>query len=148
MSIYKNIKRGARKMFREFLVYHNSSLEYRAKLITLMISSNGEISTCEKEKLYTISQHIYHDDPERAETLIDTINEYHTKIVTNNGLNFEHLIQLVIRDTKDVKRFSKKIDIKLLKELFLCTKNEEDRIFQERILTFLQDLKDEYTEDI
>jgi hypothetical protein len=132
------------KMFRELLVYHHSSLEYRAKVLTLMISSNGDICECEKQKLKEIAKSIYTDDEERAELLIDTVNEYHTKIVTNNGLNFEDLIQLVERETKGVPRFVKKIDMSLLMQLHECTDDEEDILFQERIIEFLQTLKDEY----
>jgi len=132
------------KMFRELLVYHHSSLEYRAKILTLMVSANGEICECEKQKLKEITHTIYVDDQERAELLMDTIYEYHTKIITSNGLEFEHLIQLVERETKEVKRFAEKIDMGLLMQLHECVDEEEDRLFQQRILEFLQNLKDEY----
>jgi len=131
-------------MFREFLVYHHSSMEYRAKILTLMVSSNGEICECEKQKLKEIAHSIYSDDIERAELLVDTVHEYHTKIITRNGLDFEHLIQLVERETKEVKRFANKIDISLLQQLHACIDEEEDRLFQDRIIEFLQTLKDEY----
>ena len=140
----KSFKRNFMKMFRELLVYHHSSLEYRAKILTLMISSNGDICECEKQKLKEIAKSTYADDEERAELLIDTVNEYHTKIVTNNGLNFEDLIQLVERETKAVPRFVKKIDMALLMQLHECMDDEEDVLFQERIIEFLQTLKDEY----
>ena len=142
--MFKSLKRTVTKMFREFLVYHHSSLEYRAKILTLMISSNGEICECEKEKLIEIAKSIYGDDQERAEFLLDTVNEYHTKIITENGLDFEHLIQIVEKETKAVKRFSAKIDMKLLMQLHECMDSEEDILFQQRILEFLQGLKDEY----
>lgn len=132
------------KMFRELLVYHHSSLEYRAKVLTLMISSNGEICECEKQKLKEIAHSIYGEDQERAELLIDTVMEYHTKIITNNGLNFEDLIQLVERETREIPRFTEKIDMGLLMHLHECMDNEEDILFQQRIIEFLQSLKDEY----
>jgi len=109
-----------------------------------MISANGEICECEKQKLKEIAQSIYGDDHERAELLIDAVNEYHTKVMTNNGLDFEHLIQLVEKETKAVKRFAGKIDMKLLMQLHECMDSEEDILFQQRILEFLQGLKDEY----
>jgi len=142
--VFKNLKRTVKKMFREFLVYHHSSMEYRAKILTLMVSSNGEICECEKQKLKEIAHSIYSDDIERAELLVDTVHEYHTKIITRNGLDFEHLIQLVERETKEVKRFANKIDISLLQQLHACIDEEEDRLFQDRIIEFLQTLKDEY----
>jgi len=141
----KSFRRSVIKMFREFLVYHNSSLEFRAKILTLMVSANGEIDECEKQKLKEIAHSIYSDDQERAELLIDTVNEYHTKIITNNGLDFEHLIQIVAKEVKEVKRFCGKIDIGMLKQLQACTdeEDEEEVLFQQRILEFLQSLKDE-----
>ncbi|MDQ7046098.1 MAG: hypothetical protein Q9M39_00095 [Sulfurovum sp.] len=128
------------------MVHHHGSLEYRAKVLTLMISSNGEICECEKQKLKEIAQSIYGDDQDRAELLLDTVHEYHIKIITQNGLDFEHLIQLVEKETKAVKRFADKIDMKLLMQLHECMKSEEDILFQQRILEFLQELKDEYGE--
>ena len=142
--MFKSLKRTVRKMFREFLVYHHSSMEYRAKILTLMVSANGEICECEKQKLKEIAHSIYGDDMERAELLIDTVNEYHNKIITNNGLDFQHLIQLVERETKAVPRFVEKIDMDLLRELHECIDDEEDALFQERILEFLGTLKNEY----
>lgn len=143
--MFKVFRRTLRKMFREILVYHHSSLEYRAKILTLMISSNGDICECEKEKLKEIAERIYLNDSDRSELLMDTVFEYHHKIITNNGLDFEHLIQLVIQESKEVKRFVQKIDIILLLELHECVKNEEERIFQKRIMAFLEDLKEEYS---
>ena len=142
--LFKSIKRNIMKMFRELLVYHHSSLEYRAKILTLMISANGDICECEKQKLKEIAHSIYGDDQERAELLIDTVNEYHTKIVTDNGLDFEHLIQQVTKETKEVPRFTEKIDMGLLIQLHECMDSPDDILFQKRILEFLQNLKDEY----
>ncbi len=146
--MFKIFKRKVTKMFREFLVYHHSSLEYRAKILTLMVSSNGEIDECEKQKLKEIAYTIYDDDHDRAELLIDTVNEYHNKIITQNGLDFEHLVMLVERETKEVKRFAQKIDMDMLMQLHECLddENEEEVLFQTRILEFLQNLKEEYGE--
>jgi len=143
--MFKTLKRSIMKMFREFLVYHHSSLEFRAKLLTLMVSSNGEICECERQKLKEIAHEIYGDDQERAELLIDTVKEYHNKIITNNGLDFEHLIQQVNKEVHEVKRFCEKIDIGLLMRLHECIDedDEEERLFQLRIIEFLQNLKEE-----
>ena len=143
-----SLKRTIMKMFREFLVYHHSSLEFRAKLLTLMVSSNGEMCECEKQKLKEIANTIYHDDPDRAALLVDMVKEFHNKIVTDNGLNFEHLIQQVAKEVKEVKRFCRKIDIGLLMQLHECIdeEEEEERLFQMRIIEFLQELKSECEE--
>jgi len=148
--MFKLFKRNIMKMFREFLVYHHSSLEFRAKLLTLMVSSNGNISECEMQILNDIAYRIYMNDHERAELLIATVKEYHQKIITNNGLNFEHLIQLVAREVREVNRFSSKIDIDLLMKLHECIdeKDEENFLFQVRIIEFLENLKIEYGEAV
>jgi len=109
-----------------------------------MIAANGEICECEKQKLKEIAHSIYGDDHERAELLIDTVNEYHSKIITNNGLDFEDLIQLVARETKEVRRFTSKIDMDLIMQLHECMDSPDDILFQQRIIEFLQGLKDEY----
>jgi isochorismate hydrolase len=140
----KLIRRKAKKFFREFLLYHNSSLEYRAKVFTLVVAANNQISSCEEELLMECACEIYHNDEERCEILIDTIKEYFQKIITNNGLDFEHLIFLVEKETRDVKRFSEKIDINMLLRFQACAMSEDDRLYQARVIEFLEDLKERY----
>lgn len=144
VTLFKQLKRNFRKMFRELLVYHHSSLEYRAKVLTLMVSSNDEISACEEKALQEIAYEVYENEPERAELLVDTVKEYHEKIITDNGLDFEHLVQQVERESRDVPRYVEKINFERLNILHQCMKEEDDIIFQQRILEFLQMLKDEY----
>ena len=144
--VLKNFRRAVKKMFRELLVYNHSSVEYRAKILTLMVSANGEMCECEKQKLKEIAHKVYANDQDRAELLIDTVHEYHIKIITDNGLDFEHLIQQVEKETREVKRFYKKIDMDLLYALHECMDpdDEENYIFQERLLEFIEGLKNEY----
>ncbi len=139
--MFKWLKRAFLKMFRELVVYHHSSLEFRAKLITLMVSSDGTINDCEKMLVKEIAAETYRDDKDRAMLLYDTVMEYHQKIVTDNGLNFEDLIHIVDKEVKEVKRFCKKIELDKLERFAVCTEEEEERIFQQRILEFLQQLK-------
>ena len=131
-------------MFRELLVYHHSSLEYRAKILTLLISSNEKISECEEKALQDIACEVYDNEPDRAELLVDTVKEYHEKIITDNGLDFEHLVQQVERESRAVPRYVEKINFERLEKLHRCMEDEEDIIFQQRIFEFLQMLKDEY----
>lgn len=142
--MFLGLKRYIVKTFRELLVYHNSSLEYRAKILTLMVSSNHTISECEEDRLKEIASIIYKQEPERGVLLVETVKEYHEKIVTNNGLDFEHLVLLVEKETKEVKRFVHKIEIPLLLGFHECLEDEEEKIFQQRVLEFLENLKEEY----
>ena len=147
--MFKNIKRRITKSFRELLVYHHDSLEYRAKILTLIVSADGKTCACEEEKLQIVASMIYPDDPDRASFLLDTVKEYHLKIITNNGLDFEHLIQQVIKDTKSIKRFSKKIDMELLQIFDACVneEDEEEVYYRKHLLAFLKELKEEHSQE-
>lgn len=140
----KFVRKKIKKFFREFLLYHNSSLEYRAKVLTLVVAVNQKITPCEEELLYQTACKIYNRDEERSEILVETVKEYFQKIVTNNGLDFEHLVFDVEKETKAVRRFAKKIDIDLLMEFQKCIDDEDDKIYQLRVIEFLADLKERY----
>ena len=140
----KRIRRKIKKVFRELLLYHNSSLEYRAKVFTLVIASTGEMSQCEEKLLIEIASHIYHKDEERSEILVEAVKEYHNKIITDNGLGFDHLVLLVEKETKTGKRFSKKIDTKTLSRFQACISNEDDKIYQQRVIDYLGRLKKQH----
>ena len=142
--MYKRLRRKIKKVFRELLLYHNSSLEYRAKVLTLVVAANGQISECEEALLYKTACNIYDHDEERSEILVETVKEYFEKIITNNGLDFEHLVFQVEKETREVKRFAAKIDIEALSKFQECIDNEEDKIYQQRVLSFLADLKERY----
>ncbi len=139
----KKLQRKIKKVFRELLLYHNSSLEYRAKLLTLIVSVNREISPCEEKLLYKTACEIYNNDEDRAEILVEAVREYFNKIITNNGLDFEHLVFQVEKETKEVKRFAQKINISQLKKFQRCIYNGDDKIYQQRVISFLERLKRE-----
>jgi hypothetical protein len=140
----KKIRRKVKKVFRELLLYHHSSLEYRAKVLTLVIAVKREINLCEEELLYATACEIYNQDEERAEILVEAVKEYFDKIITDNGLNFDHLVFQVERETKAINRFANKIDIEALKKFQSCIDNEEDKIYQQRVIEYLANLKDGY----
>jgi len=142
--LYKKIRRKVKKVFRELLLYHNNSLEYRAKVLTLVVGVNNHISECEEKLLYKTACLIYDNDEERSEILVETVKEYFEKIKTNNGLDFEHLVFQVEKETRAVKRFAEKIDVEALLKFQECLTNEEDKIYQYRVISYLKDLKERY----
>ena len=142
--MYKKIRRKIKKVFRELLLYHNSSLEYRAKILTLVLAVNGEISECEEKLLYQTACTIYNNDEERSEILVEAVKEYFDKIRSDNGLDFEDLIFQVEKETKAVRRFVSKIDIVALEKFQECLDIEEDRIYQQRVIAYLAELKERY----
>ncbi len=133
-------------MFREFLVHHSTSLEFRAELILLMIMSDGKIEQCEKNIIKEISEEIYGKDKDRARLLSETIHEFYEKVITKNGLEYTDLINKISTDIKRTPRFIHKIDIEQLSRFKSCINDEEDRIFHDRIIDFLSELKEEHGE--
>jgi len=140
----KRVRRKIKKIFRELLLYHNGSLEYRAKVLTLVVAVNQKITPCEEELLTKTACEIYDNDEERSEILVETVKEYFNKIITNNGLDFEHLVYQVEKETREVKRFSGKINIDALMKFQECIDDEDDKIYQLRVIEFLADLKARY----
>jgi len=144
--MFKKLKRNIIKMFREILIYHNKSLEFRAKILTLIVAIDDQINACKDKKLREVAAKVYADDNTRADLLVDTVHEYCLKIQTNNGLDLEHLILLVEREAKENKRYTKKINIERLKEFEECLTNEDDKIFHQRVIEYLRVMKEEYGE--
>jgi len=140
-----SLKHKLINMFRELLVYHSDSLAFRAKLLTLMVLGNGEtINACEQKKLEEIAQELYPDDHDRAQVLLEAVHEFYDKITERNNLVYDNLIQSIRDDVKHKPRFAAKIDTQLFRKLKECIEDEDEQIFHERILTFFDDLKDEY----
>jgi len=130
--------------FREFLVPHSKSLEFRAELLTLMILSNEKITQCEEDLIKEIAIQIYGENKGRAQVLYETVEEFHTKIRANNGLEYNDLINKITNDTKKSPRFAKKIDVKLLDKFKKCLSTDDEIIFHDRLISYLEELRAEY----
>ena len=138
MKIIKKLKIWFLTFFRDVFVYHNSSLEFRAKLFAAIIGANKKVDACEEKILEEIAREIYPDDEARANVLVFTTKEYVNKIVQNNGLDLNELILAIDHELKEVDRFCDKVDVERLKRFLVCTKDDEETlIIQQRILEFL-----------
>lgn len=139
MAFRRKVKAWFLSFFRDIFVYHNSSLEFRAKLLAAIIGANKEIDDCELDLLLEAAKEIYPDDEARVDVLVNTVKEYVKKIIEHNGLDVNELILSINHDLKDVPRFHEKIDIKHLERFLVCSeKNEETYITQIRIIEFLE----------
>jgi len=134
-------KRRIMKMFRELLVYHGDSLRFRAKILTLAITSDNQDYSCKFQMLEKIAKITYPYDYNRAQLLVETVKEYIDKIEDRNGLNFEHLILSIEKEVKESKRFTQKIDLTLLELFQSCIQNKGDLAFFKKVLHFLEQLK-------
>lgn len=145
MEIKRQVKGWFLSFFREIFVYHNSSLEFRAKLLAVIIGSNKHINECEKDLLLIVAKEIYPDDIARVDVLVNTTKEFVNKIIENNGLNVNELIIRINQDLKEVKRFHEKIEIKQLKRFLKCSEKDNDTyITQTRIIEFLESSIDNF----
>ncbi len=137
--IKRRIKGWFLSFFREVFVYHNSSLEFRAKLLAAMIGANQDMDDCELDILESIAKEIYPNDEARVDVLVRTTKEYVKKIIDKNGLELNELIKSIDRELKEEKRFCDKINIERLSRLLVCSEgDEETQLTQTRILEYLQ----------
>ena len=138
-----NLKQYLYRAFRELLLYHHNSLEFRAKLYAALIAANEEFGECELNIVQEAGMAIYNDE-DRANTLRLTVEEYLDKIIEDNGLAIDELIDHLMVDLKDYPRYADKITIEEYLKIRECCDDEESRIYQERIIALYQRLKDEY----
>ncbi len=135
----KKIKTWFLTFFRDVFVYHNSSLEFRAKLFASIIGANKDVDTCEEKILHKVAREIYPDDEARADVFVLTTKEYVNKIIQNNGLDLNELILAIDQELRDVRRFCDKVDLEKLRRFLVCSENDEETQFiQRKILEFLE----------
>ncbi|EJF07332.1 hypothetical protein ThvES_00005770 [Thiovulum sp. ES] len=131
--------------FREILLYHHDSLEFRAKMYTVPILANPDGGDCEMEKVSQMAKEIYPKSRNRRNALLLTIKEYIDKAVEPNGLGIDELIFDLEKDLKRKSRFSHKIHIEHIEKLIECTTEENSKIYQSRILSLFTKLKKSFS---
>jgi len=126
--------------FREFFIYHHNSLEFRAKIYALPIVANINYGDCEIKILEEIVEKIYPNSIHRQNTLLLTVKEYIYKVHLPNGLGIDELILNIEKSIKRESRLAKKINIENIKLLTKCTTDPASKIYQERIIKYLEKL--------
>jgi len=135
---FKRLKSSIYSFFREFLVFHHSSLEFRAKLLSAVIAAKSKNLECEDKILWDIAKKIYKNDEIRAEVLVKTVYEYIDKIREMNDLGVDELILDIDKTLKKHPKFYKKIDIDMLKRFLKCKASTEEKLLRWRVIEFLQ----------
>lgn len=128
--------------FRELFVHHHGSLEFRAKLFTLIIASYDHAHEEYYDKIKYLAMKIYNNDEDRANLLTLLTKEFMQKI-EDGLLDIDKLILNIQQELKIAPRFAKKIDVDTLKELTHLSYNKDTNDYQDRIITFLATLKEE-----
>ena len=144
MKFFFNIKHYVFAALREVLVYHHSSLEFRAKTFALVVAANQHPAECDYALVYDAGMQIY-KDANRAKMLLLTTKEYVDKVHKQSRLDIDDLIEEIRSEVRQIPRYSAKIDIALLQPLIECTTDEDTSTYQIRMLEFLEALKKEYT---
>lgn len=129
--------------FREIFVYHHSSLEFRAKIYTVLIASGNQPFHHYQPSLEEIASEIYHEQ-ERAETLVMTVQEYLKSIQTKKHLADGPILTDIIKELRLVPRYALKIEPDHLIKLQQCTLDEDSKIYQDRLIDFLSQKRFEY----
>jgi len=143
MKLSFRLKHHFFSAFREFFVHHHGSLEFRAKIFALIISSNKDIDVENYNIVEKIAMGIYNNDKDRANLLTLTTKELVKKVQDPNGLDIDTLVSHIQKELKIIPRYAKKIDIESLKPLTEVTRDIDTLSYQQNILEFLQDLKDD-----
>ncbi|MCD8213205.1 MAG: hypothetical protein LUC34_04025 [Campylobacter sp.] len=121
--------------FREFLVYHHKSLEFRAKIFASIISAKFDPDEDDFYTLTDIANEIYDNDQTRRDFLIQTTREYVARIKKNDHITLDNLLLSIDKELKDHRRYAKKIDFSHLRRLMSGC--EEEILVQQRVYEFL-----------
>ncbi|MGG7048549.1 MULTISPECIES: hypothetical protein [unclassified Campylobacter] len=121
--------------FREFLVYHHKSLEFRAKIFAAIIGAKLSPDDDDFEILTQIATEIYENDQNRIDFLIQLTKEYVAKIKKNDHLTLDALLNNIDKELKAHKRYVSKIDFDHLRRLMVGS--EDEIIVQQRVYEFL-----------
>lgn len=141
--IRKILKFRTMAMFRELFLYHHNSLEFRAKLFSLVIAANPNAGECEFEALRKIATEIYSDE-DRAQSLVMITGEMVSRIQHDKTHNLDHLVEDIVRDLTLYPRYHQKIVPEFLEPLIECAIDEASCTYQIRIIEFLKNLKSEH----
>ena len=141
----RSIKNYFFSTFREVFVYHHSSLEFRAKTYAVLIASSQESLQQYQETLEKIASEIY-SESDRADALLLTVKEYIKSIHSKKQMGEEPLLIDVIRELRQVPRYALKIEPEHLERLQECTQDMDSKIYQKRVIDFLDHKRLEYRE--
>lgn len=129
--------------FRELFVHHHGSLEFRAKILALVIAANEDVAVENYIITKQIGLDIYDNDENRANLLMLSTKEFVKKVKESNELKLDTLVENIQKDLKIVPRYAKKIDIESLRPLLSLPFDEDTVAYQNSILEFLETLKNE-----
>ncbi len=133
--------------FRELFVHHHGSLEFRAKILALIISANEEIKPDNYTIVKNIGMSIYKDDEDRANLLMLLTKELVSRVKEHNSLDIDTIVVNIQKELKLTPRYAKKIDTASLEPLLNISHNSDTLAYQKNIIEFLESIKEETLHD-
>lgn len=143
MRLSFRIKHHFFSAFRELFVHHHGSLQFRAKILALVIAADKDAKVENYTIVKNLGLEIYKNDEERADLLMLSTKELVKKVRDNNGLNLDTLVESIQKELRIVPRYAKKIDTDALKPLLKLSQDRDVVSYQENIVEFLQTLKED-----
>jgi len=141
----KKIRNYFFSAFREIVVYHHTSLEFRAKIYAVLIAGANESLSHYQTTLENIAKEIY-SEPDRAAALLLTVQEYLISIQNKKTMSDEALLIEIIKELRLVPRYALKIEPDHLYRLQECTQGNDSKVYQKRLIDFLALKRSEYEE--
>ncbi len=133
--------------FRELFVHHHGSLEFRAKILALIISANEEIKPDNYTIVKNIGMSIYKDDEDRANLLMLLTKELVSRVKEHNSLDIDTIVVNIQKELKLTPRYAKKIDTASLEPLLNISHNSDTLAYQKNMIEFLESIKEETLHD-
>ncbi|MDL0089747.1 hypothetical protein [Campylobacter gastrosuis] len=130
-----NFKLHCLSAFREFLVYHHKSLEFRAKVFAAIIAAKLDPDDDDFAVLSDIASEIYEGDVTRQNFLVKATKEYVAKVKKKDHLTLDALLLSIDKEIKQNKRYANKIDFAHLRRLISGC--DEETLIQQRVYEFL-----------
>lgn len=136
MTFREDLRRIIKSIYREIILNNKIQIEFRAKLLTLMIIFNKEFSKCEKIILKNVTTQIY-KNPKRAQMLKEMVEEY-IELRLNNDIDLDSLLFDIDKTIKLYPKLVFKIDIEKLKLFLKCSSDKDEIDIKTKLISYLE----------
>ena len=123
-------------LFREILVTHHRSLEFRAMVLSAMLCAKRVLDEGDYSVITQIASSVYGSDIKRCNILLHAIKEYVQKIKIQSSKTLDSLLIDIDNELKAVPRYAKKIDFAHLRQM-MCDSDEEDITMQQQVYEYM-----------
>lgn len=131
-----NFKFHLLSIFREILIPHHRSLEFRAKVLAAILCAKKNVLESDYNVVQEIAINIYGKDTRRIGVLTQTIKEYVDNVKIRKFQSLDGLLKEIDDELHSVKRYAKKVDFENLRRLMIDS-DENDVLVQQRVYEYM-----------